>query len=98
MESRDVVEVHSDNKWKVLGWMASQDQTRLLYSRDCKELSALMREVDCGTLLCASEKGALGERSELDVLAVERADEAPGRNCAVPPPLSPLGSSLAGAM
>ena len=51
------------------------------------------RIVDCGILLCASEKGVLGERYEPAVLAMERVDEAPGRKCAVPSSTQPLGHS-----
>lgn len=43
--------------------------------------------------LCASEKGALGERSEPDVLEMERLDETPRKkDCAVVPssPLPPV--------
>lgn len=48
--------------------------------------------VDCGTLLCASEKGVLGEKSEPAGLAMERVVEAPGKKCAVPSSTQPLGS------
>lgn len=49
-----------------------------------------MLKVDCGAPLCASKKGALGERSEPDVLEMERVNETSRKkDCTVsssPPP------------
>lgn len=82
-----------DNKWNVLRMVAPAEE--LLHSGDCRELSVLMHKVGCGVPLCASEKGALGERSEPDVLETERVDETSRKkDCAVPssppPPVEAL--------
>jgi hypothetical protein len=54
-----------------------------------------MHKVGCGAPLCASEKGALGERSEPDVLEVWKIDKTlRKKDCVVPsfppPPMEAL--------
>lgn len=83
-----------DNEWKCVGMGGFCPSEASRPSGDCRELFALMHKVVCGAPVWASEKGALGERSERDVLEMERIDKTPGKGlCSPQVPSASCGSS-----